>query len=118
MGYASPWRVCSKMRSARVVLNTPQTQNRAIARAASAGARRFSLTQSTIFFAKLAETIPWPHMVERGPDRADRNAIAAGHAFPGINPHCPPLSRDGAAVNAQRRLMHTGGHPRLIRAMA
>ncbi len=100
------------MRSARVVLNTPQTQNRAIARAASAGVRRFSLTQSTIFFAKLADMLPWPHVVESGPDRADWNAIATGHALPGINPHCPLLSRGGAAVNAQMRLMHTGAQPR------
>jgi len=46
------------------MLKTPQTQNRAAERAASAGVRRPSLTQSIIFFAKLAEIIPWPHIVE------------------------------------------------------
>ena len=52
------------MRSALLVLNTPQLQKRAIVRETSAGVRRFSLTQSIIFLTNWAESMPWPHMVE------------------------------------------------------
>ena len=51
------------MLSALLRLNTPQLQKRAIVQATAAGLRRFSLTQSTIFFAKFAEIMPCPHMV-------------------------------------------------------
>ena len=52
------------MRSALLVLNTPQVQKRAIVRETSAGVRRFSLTQSIIFLTNWAESILCPHMVE------------------------------------------------------
>ena len=56
-------RASLRMLSALLMLKTPQLQKRAIVRAAAAALRRFSLTQSIIFLAKLAETVPCPHIV-------------------------------------------------------
>src|SRR5439155_1779225 len=51
------------MRLARTGLKPPHEQKRAIYVTASEGVRRPSLTQSILFFARLCETIPCPHMV-------------------------------------------------------
>src|ERR1700754_1404271 len=52
------------MRRARVVLKMPQEQKRAMVSAASFGVRRFSFTKLIIFWAKLIDSMPWPHMVD------------------------------------------------------
>ena len=49
--------------TAREVLNAPQVQNFAMNLAHRSGVTRPSLTLSIIFFARLLETSPWPHMV-------------------------------------------------------
>src|SRR6185437_6410104 len=56
-------RASSSIRLARDGLKTPQEQNRVMYVTASSGVRRPSFTQSTIFLASEALTMPCPHMV-------------------------------------------------------
>ena len=97
--YFTPTRTSSRMRRARVVLKMPQEQKRDMASAASLGVRRFSFTKLIIFWAKLMDSMPWPHMVD------SMIACLAGH----VVAHLLEAQRigDGMARDAGESCRHS-----------